>query len=183
MQVAINGVFSTPFKVTCRVRQGDPLSCPLFDLAIEPLTCKLRNDPEIHGLAIPGLDEKLTVNMFTDDTTLYLSDKDRFDKIEPILDEWCEASGAKFNIEKTEIIPIGTEDHRCTIVPTCKINPLDQSQLNNHIHITKDGEAVRSLGAWIGNNMNDLTPWEMMLDRIRKKLEQWSRTHPTLYGK
>jgi len=55
--------------------------------------------------------------------------------------------------------------------------------LNNCIHITKDGEAVRSLGAWIGNNTNDLTPWEMMLDRIRKKLEQWSRTHPMLYGK
>jgi len=111
MQVAINSVFSTPFKVTCRVCQGDPLSFPLFNLAIEPLACKLRNDPEIHGLAISGLDEKLTVNMFADDTTLYLSDKDSFDKIKLILDKWCEASGAKFNIEKTEIIPIGMEDH------------------------------------------------------------------------
>ena len=113
-----------------------------------------------------------------DDTTLYLSDKDRFDKIEPILDEWCEASGAKFNIEKTEIILIGMEDHRYIIVATCKINPLDQSQLNNRIHITKDGEAVRSLGAWIGNNTNDLMPWEMMLDRIRKKVRTVEQNAP-----
>ena len=39
--VAINGVFSSPFKVTRGVRQGDPLSCALFDLAIEPLACRL----------------------------------------------------------------------------------------------------------------------------------------------
>jgi hypothetical protein len=182
-QVAINGVFSPPFKVTRGVRQGDPLSCPLFDLAIESLACKLRNAPDLLGLSIPGLDEKLIVNMFADDTTLYLSDIDRFDIIETILNEWCEASGAKFNIEKTEIIPIGTEEHRRTIIVTRKINPLDREQLNDRIHIAKDGEAVRSLGAWIGNNANDLTPWETILDTIRKKLEQWNKTHPTLYGK
>ena len=42
-QVAINGVMSDPFKVTRGVRQGDPFSCLLFDLAIELLACKLRN--------------------------------------------------------------------------------------------------------------------------------------------
>lgn len=31
-RVAINGVLSQPFQVTRGVRQGDPLSCPLFDL-------------------------------------------------------------------------------------------------------------------------------------------------------
>ena len=39
--VAINGTFSKPYKVTHGVRQGDPLSCALFDLAIEPLACRL----------------------------------------------------------------------------------------------------------------------------------------------
>jgi hypothetical protein len=40
-RVAINGMLSEPFKVTRGVRQGDPLSCLLFDLAIEPLACTL----------------------------------------------------------------------------------------------------------------------------------------------
>jgi hypothetical protein len=182
-QIAINGVFSLPFKVTRGVRQGDPLSCPLFDLAIEPLACKLRNDPEVHGLSIPGLSEKLAINLFADDTTLYLSENDRFDIIEPKLLAWCNVSGAKFNIEKTEIIPLGTQDHRDMIITRRRLNPRDLSQLDNRIHIARDGEAVRSLGAWIGNHTVDPTPWEIVLDKIRRKLNLWKRSHPTIYGK
>ena len=181
-QVVINGVFSTPFQVTRGVRQGDPLSCPLFDLAIEPLACSLRNDLACQGLSIPGLDENVLVNMFADDTTLYLSETDKFDDIEPILRKWCEVSGAKFNIEKTEIIPIGTRKHRLEVVTTQKINQMDQAPLDR-IHIAKDREAVRSLGAWIGNKAVDPTPWEVTLDKIRKKLERWKKSHPTIYGK
>ena len=182
-QVAINGVFSLPFKVMRGVCQGDPLSCPLFDLAIEPLACSLRNDPSCLGLLIPGLNEKLIVNMFADDTTLYLSEHDQFDKIEPKLTTWCEASGAKFNIEKMEIIPIGTREHRLEVINTCKINQNDRTPLEDRIHIARDGEAIRSLGAWIGNNADDPTPWETALDKIRKKLELWKKSHPTIYGK
>lgn len=54
-RVAINGILSTPFRVTRGVRQGDPLSCLLFDLAIEPLACLIRNCPDIRGLDIPCL--------------------------------------------------------------------------------------------------------------------------------
>jgi hypothetical protein len=110
-RVAINGELSTPFQVTQGMRQGDPLSCAIFDLAIEPLACKLRNDSTIEGLTIPGLEEKVLINLFADDTTLYLNKNDSFDQVERILCQWCKVLGAKFNIEKTEIIPIGTIEH------------------------------------------------------------------------
>src|ERR1019366_1385134 len=124
--VAINGFLSEPFQITRGVRQGDPLSCLLFDLAIEPLACLIRSNENLRGIAIPGLDKNILVTMFADDTTLFLSKHDRFDTAQRILDGWCRTSGAKFNIEKTEIIPIGTVDHRSTVVATRKINPLDQ---------------------------------------------------------
>ena len=69
--VAINGEFSTPFHITRGVRQGDPLSCALFDLAIEPLVCKLRNNPTLRGFTTPGQEEKRLVSMFADNTTIY----------------------------------------------------------------------------------------------------------------
>jgi hypothetical protein len=126
-RVAVNGELSAPFRVTRGVRQGDPLSCALFDLAIEPLACKLCNNDNIEGLTIPGLDETILVNLFADDTSLYLSKNDHFDYIERVLKDWCEASGAKFNIEKMEIIPIGTEDHRATVAATRKLNQDDRT--------------------------------------------------------
>ena len=182
-RVAINGELSKPFQVTRGVRQGDPLSCALFDLAIEPLACKLRNDPTLKGFAAPGLEEKILVNMFADDTTLYLNKDDRFDQVELTLTKWCQVSGAKFNIEKTEIIPLGTAEHRAEVVTSRKINPEDNRQLDNRIKVALDGEAIRLLGAWIGNGVDDLTPWEPIIDQIKKDLERWLRIHPTVHGK
>ena len=182
-RVAINGELSTPFRVTRGVRQGDPLSCTLFDLAIEPLACKLRNAPTLKGFAVPGLEEKILVNMFADDTTLYLSKEDSFDQVEIILKDWCEVSGAKFNIKKTEIVPIGMAEHRAEVIATWKINPDGSHQLDERIKIAIDEEAVHLLGAWIGNRVDNLTPWEPIINLIKKDLECWIRIHPTVYGK
>ena len=129
------------------------------------------------------MEEKLIVNLFADDTMVYLSNHDRFDTLEKILSTWCTVSGAKFNIEKTEIIPIGTETHRRRMIATRKIHPDDAQPLDEKIHIAADGEAVRSLGAWIGNKVDDLTPWETVLDKLTWRLNTWAKSWPTIYGK
>ena len=84
----------------------------LFNLAIKPLACKLREDPDLVGLQIPGIEEKIIVSMFADDTNLYLKNQDCMDHVQTLLNKWCHASGAKFNIEKTEIIPLGSKAHQ-----------------------------------------------------------------------
>jgi hypothetical protein len=134
-RVAINGVLSQPFQVTRGVRQGDPLSYPLFDLTIELLACMIRNNPKICGLDIPCLTEKLVIKLFVDNINLYLSKHDRLDIIQETLDKWCTTSGAKFNIEKTEIILVGSEAHRYEVIMTWKINQQDTMPLLTNIHI------------------------------------------------
>jgi len=52
-------------------------------------------------------------------------------------------SGARFNIDKTEIIPIGMKAHRKTIADTRKINAQDDNLLPQKIRIACDGEAVK----------------------------------------
>jgi len=182
-RVAINRILSAPFPVQQGVRQGDPLSCTLFDLAIELLACKIRNHPHIKGIPIPSTPQNPKITMFADDTTLFLSETDRLDTIYDVLDHWYKASGAKFNTEKMEIVLIGTEDYRTTVITTWRINQLDLTPVNNQIHIAADGEAIRSLGAWIGNHSNAAAPWEPILDIIKKDLDRWDRNKPTLYGR
>lgn len=180
--VAINGEFSSPFKVTRGVQQGDPLSCFLFDIGIEPLACLIRNNPNIKGYNIPGLKEKLAVNLFADDTVLYLNEKDSYDTTLKSLDKWCRVSGAQFNKEKTEIIPLGSKAHRKKVVRTRKLNPNDQ-RIPDNVHIAQDGEAIRSLGAWVGNETQEERPWEPVIDAVHRDLERWKSVHPTLDGK
>ena len=182
-QVAINGVLSEPFQVKWGIRQGDPLSCPLFDLAIEPLACQIRADPNIKGIRIPGLENPIKIQLFADDTGLFLSKSDRLDYIQNLLNRWCQVSGAKFNVDKTEIIPMGTVDYRESVTITRKINQEDESPLPERIRIACDEETVRILGAWIGNDANDATPWEPILNTIKAKLDKWGKAHPTLNGK
>ena len=178
----INGVVSTPFKVTRGVRQGDPLSCLLFNLAIEPLACMLRDSPNLQGYDIPGVAHKIIVSMYADDTTVYLSKDDSYEALLEILTTWCSASGAKFNIEKTEVIPTGTKTHRQRVLATRCVNPTDPP-LPPEVRIAEDGSAVRILGAWIGNETRAITPWEPILDKVRSALQRWGKGHPTLDAK
>ena len=180
--VIINGVISSPFNVIRGVRQGDPLSCLLFNLAVEPLACLLCNSQELRGYNIPSVAQKIIVSLYADDTTIYLSKTDSYTELLKILTKWCTASGAKFNIEKTEVIPTGTEPHRQCVITTRHINPMDPP-LPQEIKITEDGNAVRNLGAWIGNKVKEITPWEPILDKVRMTLQCWNKGHPTLDAK
>ncbi|PPQ85541.1 hypothetical protein CVT25_006781 [Psilocybe cyanescens] len=108
----VNGHLGHGYIVNRGVCQGDPMSCLLFDLAIEPLASLMRQSPKLKGLKIPGLKEKLIVNLFADDTTVFLNNADKFEDLQAILDKWCTASTARFNIGKTEIIPLGSDEYR-----------------------------------------------------------------------
>lgn len=109
--VILNGVVGRKYSITRGVRQGDPLSCILFDLAIESLATMLR-ESSLKGLNFEGIDTKILSNLFADDTTVFLNKNDDFGELLSILERWCTASGAKFNIAKTVIIPLGEEQDR-----------------------------------------------------------------------
>lgn len=180
-KVMINGNLSSPFKVTRGVRQGDPLSCLIFNIAIEPLANMLRKS-NIKGFEIPGVTEKVITTLFADDTTVYLSQFDSFSTLNQILDKWCIASGARFNVDKTEALPIGSPEFRENFIATRKLNP-NEPPLPSSIHIAQDQEPVRILGGWVGNNVNQATVWSKILDKAKDSLERWGRSNPTIFGK
>ena len=182
-QVAVNGFLSDPFRITRGIRQGDPLSCAIFDLAIEPLACIIRREPNLRGIKIPGIRDPLKAKFFADDTSIFMNKLDSFESLQMILEDWCIASGAKFNIDKTEIIPIGSPNHREQVIRTRKVNPNDREPLSERIRIANDGDAIRFLGAWIGNHTNDAVPWEPIVNKINKDLERWGTTYPTMKGR
>jgi len=119
------------------------------------------------------VENRLITTLFADDTTVFLSEFDKFIDLESILNKWCIASGACFNISKTEIIPIGNFLYCKEVLAACCIHP-SQEPLANDIHIAQDHEPVQMLGAWIGNNIDQATVWSPAIDKIRDNLNRWS---------
>ena len=156
--VIINGAISKPFQVSRGVQQGDPLSCLLFNIAIEPLANLLHTSTDLKGFEIPRTKTKLITTLFADDTTVYLNQEDDFQTLTEILHLWCHASGARFNESKTEIIPIGSQRYRDQFINTRQNSP-NNAPLDPSIHIAKDQEPTWILGGWIGNGIDEQAIW------------------------
>ncbi|KAJ3998002.1 hypothetical protein F5050DRAFT_1748142 [Lentinula boryana] len=77
---------------------------------------------------------------------------DDFADLQEILDKWCLASGAKFNVAKTQIIPIGAEEYRTRVLPIRNTDP-NCKPLPEYFQLAKEGEVIWILGAWYGNNL------------------------------
>ncbi|KIM70405.1 hypothetical protein SCLCIDRAFT_58450, partial [Scleroderma citrinum Foug A] len=139
----------------------------------------LRSSPNLKGFTIPGVLQRVIVNLYADDTTVYLYKTDSYTDLQRILSRWCLASGARFNLEKTEIVPIGSIEHRARIISTRCVHPSDPP-LHPDICIAKDRHPVRCLGAWIGNDLRVCTPWNPVLNKVRSTLKKWGKASPLL---
>ncbi|PPQ81543.1 hypothetical protein CVT24_000305, partial [Panaeolus cyanescens] len=178
--VIINGVLSKKFRVTRGVRQGDPLSCLLFNLAIESLAENLRCAP-LEGITMNNHD-KIIASLFADDTTVYLSRNDDIQILFDVLTTWCRASGAKFNVQKTEVIPLGNKKQRAKIKENRQL-PGCESKFDESLNIAEDGVATRILGAWVGHDIDNEAIWNKTVEEINDTLQRWERSHPTQEGR
>jgi hypothetical protein len=105
-------------------------------LAIEPLARLLRKS-ELKGINVPDANRKLLVSLFADDTTIYLSNTDSWTMLWHILDLWCTASTAKFNMQKTVILPFGSPEYRNRVVLDRKSSP-DSTRIRDDLTIVPD---------------------------------------------
>ncbi|EPS92747.1 hypothetical protein FOMPIDRAFT_23054, partial [Fomitopsis schrenkii] len=138
----------------------------------------------IQGFNIPGTPEKLVAALFADDTSAFLSQHDSWSSLWAVLDKWCKASRARFNGQKTEVIPIGSKDYRMSVIDQRKIDPANEGDnIPTTIRIAQDGEPTRVLGAWIGNHVDDVAVWAPTLKKIKDFMTRWGTCRPSLTGK
>ena len=90
-RLLVNGFQSLPFDICKGVRQGDPLSPLLFNLAIEPLLACLRY--RLGGVKLPGLTFK--VSAFADDVLVGVGSGADFQVARDCLSLYMAASNAR----------------------------------------------------------------------------------------
>ncbi|KAH9892715.1 hypothetical protein C8Q73DRAFT_744726 [Cubamyces lactineus] len=136
----------------------------------------------LRGLQVPGAQERLVAKLFADDTTVFLGEDDDYAEVDRVTGTWCRGSRAKFNLHKTEIIPLGTPEYRAQLVATRALCPGGET-VHPDAHIARDGEAVRLLGAWIGNEVDPSQSWRPVVETVKRNLNKWAARRPTLHGK
>jgi len=87
------------------------MSCLLYDIAIEPLAETIWRT-NLKEFRIQGIEKKILVSMFTDNTMVYMNENDDMRLLEDSIKSFCEVSTTKFNKEKSEILLIGTKKYR-----------------------------------------------------------------------
>lgn len=165
--VKCNGVLTDTFPVERSVRQGCPLSALLYSVSTEPLATLINSNKEVRGVGIPGGGVSV-VHQYADDTTCTVKDIESIGSIMGIIDIYGKASGAKVNIEKTEIMFVGDIN-----VNGCEI-PFKSAK-----------DFIKVLGVNIGvkeKEAKDIT-WTGILNKVKLTLNFWKNRKLKLQGK
>ena len=162
-----NGWLSNEVKMTRGIRQGCPISALLFIIAVEMMAISIRQNKNIEGFNFNQ--EIFKVSQYADDTTLLLSNVESIDYALLDINSFCNLSGMKMNIEKTEGLWLGT----------LKTLP----NVYNGIDFSK--KIIKCLGIYFGHDKIECQKlnWESKLKKAENSLHVWKSRKLTLKGK
>ena len=165
--VKCNGVLTDTFPLERSVRQGCPLSAILYSISVEPLATLVKGDRGIKCVKIPGGGE-CVIQQYADDTSFTVRDMGSIKRIVDHLHVYGKASGAKINIDKSELMCVGNVGAQGCDIP---------------FKVAKD--YIKILGVNIGvkeKEARDIT-WTGVLNKMKQTLNFWKQRGLRLKGK
>lgn len=150
MDVKVNDQIGPYLQTHKGLRQGDPLSPLLFNLAVEALTLmvnRAENNSLLEGLGT-NENNKIAILQYADDTIFLLLDNLEYDRnLKFILCLFEQLSGLKINFNKSEVFCIGGAIEKQNLysqIFTCDIGVLPMRYLR--IPIDKKKEFLTRIG-------------------------------------
>ena len=93
--IILNGEKPKAFLLGLGIRQGYPLSPPLFNIVLEVLATEVREEKEIKGIQTG---KKVKLSLFADDMILYIENpKDTTRKLPELINEFSKLTEYKIN--------------------------------------------------------------------------------------
>ena len=169
--IIVNNSPTTWFKVNRGCRQGDPISPYIFLLCSEILALSIRQNENIKGYELFGLEIK--INQFADDTSLFLDGSQKSFEycVETVL-EYAKYSGLSMNLDKTQVVWFGCKD------------PPDVIFLP-HLNFKWNPTTFNILGVDFTTNLENITDIniEKKLTEMIRELNHWDKRNLTPFGK
>jgi exonuclease III len=159
--VKINGILTTPFPFARGVRQGDPLSGPIFILTLEPFLLQCNHSMQRYGLKVPNYNHStLVTTAYADDVTLFITQNEGFEQLVHNFMIYGALSGATLNTHKTTGLFTGKWKGRPDQPLGFKWNE----------------QGGKYLGIYLGNTtMWQHQNWIELESKIRTTLNHWTK--------
>lgn len=164
--VIVNHFISEPFSIKRSVRQGCPLSPLLYVLCFEPFAKKIQDDPNIHGIIVPGGKFHLKMSLYADDNTGIFTDENSSKRFFYHISLFQKISGSKINYRKSSGMYLGKWKNRSD-------HPFGISWVQN----------TKLLGYHIGYNLSPDDIWSTTFKRWSVTLNIWKSRDLSFKGK
>lgn len=164
ISILINGTSNFFFNISRRIRQRDPISSFLFIIIAEAFGRAIKNAQDsgiIKGVMVTKGIPNITHQQFADDAILLgQSTIVEGQNYKQIIKTYTEALGQIVNAEKSEIFFLNTK-------------PEMERKMCNIMGYKKDTFPCKYLGIQLETNMRETKSWNVIIDKIDKKLENW----------
>jgi hypothetical protein len=173
VSVLVNGSPSPEFKVGRGIRQGDPLSPFLFNIAAEGLSVlfqRAANSNIFRGIDF-GSNNFLSHLQYADDTLVFMpASLHALQSVKRVLRWFALCSGLHINFFKSSLIGINVDD-------SC-LDEFAKSVFCRH-----DSLPCNYLGMPLGSNPRRISTWKPIIDKFRKKLTSWKGRMLSMAGR
>ena len=118
LRINVNGYFTKDVPKLRGLKQGDPVSAILYNLAIEPFLRSILNDPLYQGYQMKydathplysteaPLVHTTKILCYADDALAFVQNRNDLQRLEYHLEIYCKATNAKINYNKVEAISL-----------------------------------------------------------------------------
>lgn len=122
LRINVNGYFTDDVPKLRGLKQGDPLSSILYNLAIEPFLRSILNDPLYSGYQMQYASDHPNYNVaepvvhvskilcYADDAFVFVQDLPDLARLNYHLDVYCQATNAKINYNKVEAVSLSGQN-------------------------------------------------------------------------
>ena len=115
-----NGVSTGYFAIQRGLRQGDALSCQLFNLSIELLCIQLYNMGDIKGISVDE-NTKVKLSCYADDLCLFVEGVNDITCAMQVFRDFETVSSLQVNYQKSEAMYLGSLRNTCSNIKPCGI--------------------------------------------------------------
>ena len=169
--VIVNGQVSKWFTVGRGCRQGDPISPYLFVLCVEILAVMTRENEDLKGIHINGVEHK--ISQYADDTEFILDgERKSFETCVSVLGRFGKRSGLFLNNGKTSVIWLGSRKN-------------SQIKYMEHLGMEWNPQKFKVLGIWLTNNVDDCERinYAEKFEEMKRLMELWIKRCITPLGR